>query len=684
MTSERPFALDRRKFLIALGVLPATALLPACSDSEASNSGTSTPLTGPDMAGSDPAIRPQDDLYRFMNGKWLRDYRLPPDKTRFGTFDEVEDRIEGQLRDIIQGIHNPKSETEAQQIRDLYDARLDETDIERLGTTPLDDLFTKIDTAATKADLAHVMGSLPGVGLIGLGVGVDPKNSTAYLPQVNQAGTGLDQQYYSKPENAGKLAAYRTFMEKIAAGAGFADPAALADRVVALEGRIAAGQWDNVRLRDTDASYNPRSWAELTALAPEFDWDPWLSGCTDRPKELFANVNAGQPSFITAAGQLWQQVDIAAWREYLKLGVVRAFAPYLPKAVADPNFDFFGRVLGGMQQRPERWKSAVATVSSNLGDPLGKLYVDKHFPADAKKQALAMVDDLRAAYKDNFTNSSWMSPPTRAAAIAKLEKINAKIGYPDKWEDYSSVTITRGKLVESLRAVDAFGTKRMFGRLGTPVDKSEWSMSPQTVNAYYDASGNEIVFPAAFLQPPFFDKDAQPAVNYGAGGAVIGHEIGHGFDDQGAKYDGDGNLHDWWTPEDKTAFEAKTTALIAQYSALVPEGLPADKHVNGELTVGENLADLRGLEISLSAYRLLEKRSGTDTPDFKPMFESWGRTWRTKQTQESTEQQITGDPHSPAEFRCNQVVRNLADFYTTYGVQETDKEFLPPDQRVTL
>ncbi|MEV6069853.1 M13 family metallopeptidase [Nocardia sp. NPDC052001] len=682
MTSARPFAVDRRKFLIALGVLPAAALLPGCSSSEPAK--TAAQLIGPDMSGSNPAIRPQDDLYRFVNGKWLDEYQLPPDKTSFGTFDEVQDRVEEQLRDIITGIHDPKSGTDEQKIRDLYDARLDLNDIETLGMQPLQDLFAKIDGAQTKPDLAKVMGALPGVGLIGLMVGADPKNSNAYLAQVQQSGTGLDQQYYLKPANADKLTAYRTFMAQIAGGAGFADPVALAGRVVDLEGRIAAAQWTNVQLRDTDAGYNPRSWAELVALAPGFDWDPWLAGNTDRPKNLFDRVNVGQPSFMTAAGDLWQQVDIAQWRDYLKLALVRGFAPYLPKAINDANFDFNFTVMAGVKQRPERWKSAVATINSNLGDALGKLYVDKHFPAEAKKRADDMVADLRAAYKENFTNSSWMSPDTRTAAIAKLEKIDAKIGYPAKWEDYSSVTVTRGKLIESIRAIGEFEAKRMFNRLGTPVDKTEWGMPPQTVNAYYNPSANEIVFPAAFLQPPFFDKDALPAVNYGAGGAVIGHEIGHGFDDQGSKYDADGNLHDWWTPGDRTAFEAKTKLLIDQYNALVPTGLPADQHVNGELTVGENLADLRGLEISLAAYRMLEKRGGNTNPDLKPMFESWGRTWRTKQTQEALEDQIANDPHSPAEFRCNQVVRNLADFYETYQVKDGDKEFLPPEQRVSL
>ncbi|UFS95382.1 M13 family metallopeptidase [Nocardia huaxiensis] len=683
MTSERSLALDRRKFLLALGLVPAAALLPACSRSD-STSSKSTQLIGPDMSGSDPSIRPQDDLYRFVNGKWLNEYQLPPDKVSFGTFDEVSDRVEKQLKEIVEGIHNPKGGTEDQKIRDLYDARLDETELDKLGMTPLQDLFDKIDKAQTKPDLAKVMGALPGVGLIGLGVGADPKDSNAYLPFVGQAGTGLDEQYYNDPENADKLAAYRTFMEKISTAAGFADATAVAQRVVDLESRIARDQWDNVKLRDTDATYNLKTWDELKALAPQFDWDPWLAGNTDRPKDLFQKVNVGEPSFMTAAGQLWGLVEIGTWREYLKLSLVRAFAPYLKKEIRDANFDFFGKTMAGLEQRPELWKSGISTVNSNLGEALGKLYVAKHFPPEAKKQALDMVGDLREAYRENFKNSTWMSPPTREAAIVKLDKIDPKIGYPDKWEDYSKVTITRGKLIESLRNVGDFESKRMFDRLGTKVDKTEWGMPPQTVNAYYNPSANEIVFPAAFLQPPFFDPDAQAAVNYGAGGAVIGHEIGHGFDDQGSKYDADGNLKDWWTPEDKAAFQAKTDQLIAQYDKLVPEGLPPDQHVNGELTVGENLADLRGLEISLAAYRLVEKRKGVDNPDLKPMFESWGRTWRTKMTVASLEQQIANDPHSPAEFRCNQVVRNLADFYTTYDVKEGDKEFLPQSDRVTL
>lgn len=673
--------LDRRAFLIALGVVPAAAALASCSND---STPASKQLAGVDMGGADTAIRPQDDLYRHVNGKWLRDYQLPPDKVAFGSTSEAAERTEQQLREIIDGIKDPKPGSEEQQIRDLFDARVDWDEIERLGMTPLAGLFGKIDGAATKADLAKVMAELPIAGLIGIGIGTDRKNSNAYIPSVGQSGLGLGEQYYRKPEYADVLAQYRIFLGRIAAGAGLPDPEGLAQRVFDLEKRIAPAHWDNVRTRDTDATYNVFSWADMVALAPGFDWDPWMAGNTDRPRDLFATMVVGQPSFITAAGQLWTEVDIATWREYLKISVIRDFAPYLPKAVNDANFEFKGKVLNGQEERPDRWKYGVGIVDDKLGEQLGKVYVDKYFPPEAKQRAKEMLDDVIAAYRDNFTNSTWMSPATRTASIAKLDKIDPKIGYPDKWVDYSQMKITRGKLIESLLSINTFESKRAFARLGTPVDKTEWGMSPQTVNAYYSASSNQIVFPAAYLQPPFFDKDAQPAVNFGAVGSTIGHEIGHGFDDQGSKYDGDGNRKDWWTPEDKAAFEAKTKQLIDQFNVLVPEGLEPSQHINGELTVGENLADLRGLQITLSAFRISEQRRGIDNPDYQTFFLSWARSWREKQTKELTVRYLATDTHSPAEFRCNQVVRNLTEFYNTFGVKEGDKLFMPADQRVTF
>ncbi|WP_278264546.1 M13 family metallopeptidase [Nocardia sp. AG03] len=669
--------MDRRAFLIAMGLVPVAATLASCATDD-----PTVRLTGVDMGGGDLTIRPQDDLYRHVNGAWLRDYQLPPDKASVGAITDANDRTLDQLRAIIEGISDPEQGSEAQQIKDLYDARLDLDEIERLGITPLAGLFEAIDKAPGKPELARVMAEAPIAGLIGMGIGIDRKNSKAYIPSVSQSGLTLGEQYYRKPEFAAQLAGYQTYLEKLAAGLGLADPVGVAQRTVDLEKRIAAGHWDSVRLRNTDATYNLMSWQELTQLGPQFDWDPWLAGMTDRPKSLFDKMVVGQPSFITAAAQLWAEVDIAIWRDYLKVQVAENYARFLPKAIADARFDFVGRVLSGLTEKPEMWRSAVGVVDDNLGEPLGKLYVDKHFPPAAKERALAMVADLRAAYHDNFTNSSWMSQPTREASIAKLDKIVAQIGYPDKWVDYSSVKITRGRLIESLLAINTFESRRAFARLGTEVDKSEWSMSPQTVNAYYSPTTNQIVFPAAYLQPPFFDKDAQDAVNYGAVGSTIGHEIGHGFDDQGSKYDGDGNRRDWWTPEDRAAFEAKTQQIIEQYDVLVPEGAPEGQHVNGALTVGENLADLRGLQIALAAYRKVAERTGVE-PDYQSMFFSWARQWRDKQTEEATLQGLQ-DTHSPNEFRCNQVVRNIAEFYSTFEVKDGDKLFLAQDQRVTL
>ncbi|RJO72053.1 M13 family peptidase [Nocardia panacis] len=671
--------MDRRAFLIALGLAPAAAALVACGKDEAAK-----PLRGPDLGGVDPAIRPQDDLYRSVNGKWLREYQLPPDKTSYGSDAEAYERTQAQLREIIDGIRDPKPGSEEQQIRDLYDARLDRAAIEQLGMSPLQDLFAKIDGAAGKPELAKVMGELPIGGLVGLGISIDQRDSTRYVPHVGQSGIGLGEEYFHKPEHAKELAAYRIFLEKIAAGAGFADPAGMAQRVFDLEAKIADGHWSRVRNRDTDRTYNPHSWAEVQALGAGFDWDPWLSGNTDRPRALFERIIVSQPTFLAHAGKLWAEVDIAVWRDYLRLSLVRDFAKYLKKDLYDANFEFFGKAISGLQERPEPWKSGVALVDDKLGEQLGKVYVTRYFPPAAKAGVKEMVADLVAAYREAFRNSPWMSPPTRDAAIAKLDKIDAKIGYPDQWVDYSKLRITRGKLIESVRAINDFETRRAFGRLGTPVDKSEWGMTPQTVNAYYTASGNQVVFPAAYLQPPFFDEDGTPAVNFGGVGATIGHEIGHAFDDQGSKYDPDGNRNNWWTTEDRAAFDAKTQQLIAQYNTLVPEGLAPSQHVDGELTVGENLADLRGLIIALAAFRMAEKRRGIEEPDYRAMFQAWARSWRGKQTKEVTVSLLTSDVHSPNEFRCNQIVRNLPEFYRAFEVKDSDKMFLAPDQRVVL
>lgn len=672
---------DRRAFLATVGLLPVSIPFAAgCAASPAP--------TGPDLSGADDAVRPQDDLYRHVNGDWLAQYQLPPDKSDYSSFNEVADRTRDRLKTILESLGGGAPGSDEQKLSDLYQAALDTAAIERLGLTPVSDLLDAIDHAATKTDLATAMGTLTAAGaggLVALYVGQDEKDSAQYLPGLSQSGLGMpDASYYRDPQYDSARTAYRGYLNRVATAAAFTDPAGAAQRVFDLETRIAAGHWDNVRTRDSVATYNVRNWTDIPGMAPGFDWNQWLDAQTGHP-EQFATVVVDEPSFLTAAAQLWNDTDLQTWREYLKFGVLRAFGAYLPSRIADAHFDFFSHVLGGVRQPPPRWKTAIDVVNRNIGELLGKKYVAQYFPPDSKKAAIGLVNNLVGAYRARFAApDNWMSPSTSAAALEKLGKIDVKIGYPNRWRDYSALTITPGKLVASLRAANVFQTNRQLAKLGNPVDRDEWGMTPQTVNAYYDVNNNQIVFPAAILQPPFFDPKAEAAVNYGGIGAVIGHEIGHAFDDQGSKYDGDGNLHDWWTPADRAAFDAKTKMLIAQYNTLVPSGFPSDQHVDGALTIGENLADLRGLSIALDAFAMSQHKSGKTNPDRTPMFLSWARIWRSKVRPEALAQQLATDPHSPTEFRCNQVVRNIAAFYTTFDVTPTDHLYLPPAQRVTI
>ncbi|MFC9437663.1 M13 family metallopeptidase [Nocardia sp. NPDC057030] len=668
--------ISRRDLLRSAGVVAAAMIPVACGSS-------ANPGVGPDLTGLDATVRPQDDLYRHTNGQWLRAYKLPDDQPVCSAMTDAMHRVERQLRDIIEGIREPVPATAEQQIRDLYAACLDNSAIERLGMTPLADLFADIDAAETKSELARVMGRLPIPGLIAIYVDIDRKDSRRYLATLAQSGLGMDSRYYRDPEFNTHLDAYRRYLERVAGASGLADPAGVSTRVVELERRLAMAHCDAVQDQDAAATYNLLSWSELRGLAPDFDFDAWLSGQTTQPLELFARVVVRQPSFVAAAGALWAGVDLAQWREYLRLNVIQGFSRFLPEAIATANFDFRHRFMGGTDRPDQPWQRAIATVNAELGPQLGKLYVAKHFPPAAKDRMHDLVDDLLVAYRAHFRESSWMSEATRTRAIAKLDKIETLIGSPDRWPDYSSVPITPDRLIESLRAVRDFTARRQFERLSTAVDKSEWTTTPQTVNAFYTPTSNQIVFPAAFLQPPYFDKDADPAANYGAIGAIIGHEIGHGFDDQGSEYDGDGNLSDWWAPADRAAFDAKTRQLVGQYDGLVPEGFDAAHHVDGRLTVSENLADLLGLQVAVAAYRRAARRRG-EPPEFRTLFLSWARCWRMKQTDQFAMAALAANTHAPAEFRTNQIVRNIPEFYSAFEVTHGDRLFLPEEQRLAL
>ncbi|BDH57105.1 M13 family metallopeptidase [Tsukamurella sp. PLM1] len=713
---------NRRRFLAGFGVLAGTGVLAACGVSApgggapSASSAPPKPLTGPDLSGAAPGVRVQDDLFRHVNGAWYDGFTIPADKASFNTFTDLSDRALAQLKAIIESIKDPRTRSNEAKIRDVYDSFMDTTRIDAAGADPIKPDLDAIDQAGDKAALLDAAGGhqKQGVsGLVGYYVDTDQKDSSKYVLNFVQSGIGLpDEAYYRDAKYAEARDKYRAYLEKVAALAGLADAPGVAARVLAFETSVAKGHWDRVRSRDATATYNPYPWAELTKLAPGYDWDRWARAVGIKTEDA-KTVVVAQPSFLTAAAKLWADTDLNTLKDHARIQVVRAYAAYLSEPFVTTNFDFYSKTLRGTEKQTERWKRGVGAVEAALGEALGELYVKRHFPADAKQQAEQLVNNLRSAYRASFAELDWMTPATRRAAAAKLEKIRTKIGYPDQWRDYGDLKTDGKSIVANVRASGEFENAHMLGKLTKPVDRGEWLMTPQTVNAYYNPGMNEIVFPAAILQPPFFSPDAQAAVNYGGIGAVIGHEIGHAFDDQGAKYDGDGNLEDWWEPADRAEFDKRTKALIAQYDALVPAGLPPENTVNGGLTVGENLADLGGLSIAVAAYRIAvanhdpgtegaARASGAPSasaapsggasasaapaagPDLTALFLSWGRIWRNKAREASAIQSLATDPHAPNEFRANQVVKNVGAFADTFGVRPGDREWLDPKDRVRV
>ena len=680
-TDEQTGLISRRTILTSLGALATIGIAAACGDSS-----TPAKKVTPDLSGLDAAVTPQNDLFRHVNGSWLRSYQIPADKASFSTFDELNDEAQKQLKAIIEGIGSSASGSDAK-IRDLYASYLDTTTIEKAGLAPVTPILTAIAQAPTKDELTRGLAELStagSTGIVDFYVAPDQENATRYVANVVQSGIGLpDESYYREDSYAEIRTKYVAFLATLARLGGLTDPDGVASRVMAIETAIAKGHLTTVESRDAKATYNPRTWAQFTAESPGINWEAWRSGIGASTAQLARVVVTGPKANATAA-KVWADTPIDQLRDYMRIAVLRSYSQYLPKSFADARFDFFSKTLNGVEAQPERWKRGVALVDTMLGEALGKKYVAEHFPGESKTRARELVGNLLEAYKRSFTTIDFFSDSTRKEAFDKLGKINVKIGYPDKWRDYSDLTIVRDDVIANYRAGNRFESKRQVAKLGTAVNKDDWQMTPQTVNAYYDPTFNEIVFPAAILQSPFFDPNAETQVNYGGIGAVIGHEIGHGFDDQGSQYDGDGNLRDWWTPADRAAFTKKSDALIAQYNSLVPEGLKPDQHVDGALTVGENLADLGGLSIALSAAKIAAEKDGTKNLDLTDLFLSWARIWRSKDRPAALAEQLATDPHSPGEFRCNQVVRNLPDFYSTFKVATTDKLYLPEAQRVRI
>ncbi|AQT78162.1 peptidase M13 [Mycolicibacterium litorale] len=655
-----------------------------------------TVRSGLDLSHVEADIRPQDDLFGHVNGRWLTEYAIPADRATDGAFRTLYDRAEEQVRELITAAAESGSGTpgDEQRIGDLYASFLDEDAVEQRGVQPLLDELARIDAATDPAALAAVIGTLQRTGVgggVGLYIDTDSKNSTRYLVHLTQSGLGLpDESYYRDEQHAAILGAYPQHIAAMFAlvlGGTPDEQAERAGRIVALETRLAAAHWDVVKRRDADLTYNLRTFADLPTEAPGFDWTGWINALGSSPQAV-SELVVRQPDYLTAFADLWSGADFADWQDWARWRLIHSRAAVLSRAVVDENFAFYGRTLSGTEENRERWKRAVSLVESLMGDAVGRLYVDRHFPPDAKARMDVLVDNLREAYRVSINDLAWMTPATRQRALAKLDKFTAKIGYPKKWRDYSELVIDRDDLYGNAIRGAELEFKREFGKLGGPVDRDEWFMTPQTVNAYYNPGMNEIVFPAAILQPPFFDAEADDAANYGGIGAVIGHEIGHGFDDQGAKYDGDGNLVDWWTDEDRAEFGSRTKQLIAQYDEYVPRGLDDDAHVNGAFTVGENIGDLGGLSIALLAYRL--SLGGKEAPvidgltGVQRVLFGWAQVWRTKSRAAEALRRLAVDPHSPPEFRCNGVIRNIDSFYEAFDVSENDALYLEPERRVRI
>lgn len=693
-----------------------------------------TDLTsGLDTAAFSSVIKPSDDLFRFVNGPWIDTYRLPDDKARYGSFDKLAEDAESQIRDILEDEDCPAAKSQA-----LYRSFMDTDAIEAAGATPIRPALDAIDHAADKAALTRTIGALKpidmGPDVFDIAVFGDPKNPDTNVVHLEQSGIGLpDEAYYREDHYAPIREAYVDMVAKQLRLAGYGDEEttrAQADRFLDVETRIAANHWDNVATRDSQKTYNPTDFATLSDELAHFNIAAWADawqGAYDatpaaktQPVDLTAALQhtiVHEPSFLKGFDAFWNNADLDDLKLWARVHVIIGTASLLSHDYDVANFDFYGKVLSGTTQQRDRWRRGVSLVNGVCGEDVGREYVKRHFPESSKQRMGQLVDNLIDAYRVSITNSDWLGEETKAKALEKLSKFTPMIGYTERWRDYTAFDVhADAGLVANMQAAALYEWGFQLSKAGKPVDKGEWLMNPQTVNAYYEPSMNVIVFPAAILQPPFFDPKAEDAANYGGIGAVIGHEIGHGFDDQGSQYDGDGKLNNWWTDEDRKNFEARTGALIAQYNSFVPLQLAEkyaddpDKapHVNGALTIGENIGDLGGVNIALKAYAFaLGKAAGKSDAEedgspaaikalldtapemdgftgLQRFFLSYASIWRTKNRDELAEQYLQIDPHSPAEFRTNGIASNVDLFYDAFGVTEGDAMWLAPKDRVRI
>ncbi|MGI8457249.1 MAG: M13 family metallopeptidase [Propionibacteriaceae bacterium] len=648
------------------------------------------PVPALDFSTFDPDVKVADDLFRHVNGRWLDTEEIPDDKPLTGAFSLLRDAAEEAVRDIITGVEPGEPGSETQKIADLYASFMAEDVIEAAGATPLIGPLRRVAAVSTAEELLRLVGGFArrGVrGLLDLEAESDPGDPTRYVMFVSQGGLGLpDEAYYRLDQYVEIRAAYLNHVAATLTLAGFNDAEDQAAAVLALETAIAAKHWDKVRCRDLRQMYNLRTLADFEGESPGLPFRAWLEGA-GIPESTVTEVVSCQPSFFTEVATLLTEDRLPAWRSWAAWHLVSSLSPYLSSAFTAERFSFYGTTLAGTPRLKERWKRGVELVEGALGEAVGKVYVERHFSPTAKGRMDTLVANLIEAYRRSITDLDWMTAETKDRALDKLAKFTPKIGFPVTWRDYSALAISADDLIGNVMAANGFELDRSIAKIGSPIDRDEWLMTPQTVNAYYHPLRNEIVFPAAILQPPFFNEHADDAVNYGGIGAVIGHEIGHGFDDQGSTCDGDGALVDWWTEKDRESFEERTRSLIAQYDVLEPAQTPG-RHVNGELTIGENIGDLGGLSIAHRAYQISLHGTEPDAVDGysadQRLFLAWGAVWRQKSRTETVLQRLATDPHSPNEFRCNQIVRNLPAFYDAFDVTSADALWLPEPERVQI
>ena len=663
--------------LVALWALSAAAATPA------------GPATGLDRDAMNPAIRPQDDLFGAMNGKWLDQTPIPPDKAEYGVLFQLRDKSDERVKALIEELaaRKPDPDSVPGKVASLYSAFMDTETIDKLGPRAFNAWMRQIDAVDDRVKIARWVGRAQGTfrAPFALRIVADYKHPDRYVLTIWQGGLGLpNRDYYLKddPRFASARTAYTTYLQTLLRGIGDSDPAAGAADVFAFERRLAQAQWEPATNRDAEKTYNPVEASQLAQQSPGFEWGEFLRAARI---EKASTVVVGQPSYATAAAQAINETALPTLKRYLKVHLLDSVADVLPQAFRDARFEFRGRALRGMEQDRPRWQRAVTDVDGALGEAVGQIYVARYFPPDYKARALALVENLMAAYRESIDGLSWMTEATKERAREKLAKYTLKIGYPEKWRDYSKLLVREQDAIGNELRAGRFEYEREAARVGQPVDRGEWEMTPQTVNAYYEKSRNEIVFPAAILQPPFFDPNVDDATNYGAIGAVIGHEISHGFDDQGSKFDGDGLLHSWWTEQDRAAFDALGAKLVRQFDRYEP--IPGH-NVNGRLTLGENIADLSGLQIAFKAYRrslggrpspLIDGLSGEQR-----FFLAWAQIWRAKRREPRQLELLTIDPHSPPRFRANGAASNHDAFHEAFATKPGDAMYVPPEDRIRI